>query len=913
MSRRHYTIALLAAACSALIVPSTALTREPPNQNDPCSTAGRNTCGTNGTGFYKNYRYGIRWFGDFRGAVDGEGPTFCIDLRWWYPAARYDFAQVSSSGLRNSNGRTISASQQARMAYGLWNFGRSNNRNQQAATMLFVHSIMGDGAPGEVDPSALNPQVVSIFNRMSRDSSRYRGPYTIRTTITPGLTIGTPGSATIRLISATGAAVPNVGFSLAGTGAADVPSKVRANSSGVARVTFTPNDVAAGVKLNVTSGAVASNAPKIYRATVRAAARNGQRMAAPDQQRLTADVAGAVAPGTITVTTKATPADILLSESVRDNVTLKGLPRGVVRNITVNVYGPFASQAAIACTGTPVNTSVIGPDRSGTYDTAPFTPPAPGWYQYQLVVPGDANISGVTTPCTDTAERFRVRVAPRVRTIVSTSTLRPGGSLFDRIQVDGLGGQAVTVNAALYGPFPSREAIKCDTPPVWSGTVPFTADGEQPTATTTITVPGYYTYRETIAESDLVRPVETLCADVAETAIVVGAPQVRTQVSAAETKPGSTISDTVVITGLGVVSATVQVELWGPYDTVAAINCSGTPYATQTFTANGDGTYVTEPIAIDRAGYFTYRESLAGGPASDAATTACGEATETTLSRPGPNVTTLASSEVILPGGAIYDNVSVTGLGKTPATVEVSLYGPFASRAAIRCDGTPVWTGQLSVPGDGTFKSPSTRLPKAGLYVFREKLLASGLVPEVLGKCGLAAETALVRPLVLTGKGDPATTAVTTGSVNPAPTKVEISALRMSAPVQSVGIDLSKGALAVPVNIRRLGWWRDGSAPGDANGSVLIGGHVDSAASGAGAFVNLRKAKVGMRVRVTTSDGRARTYRITSVRRLLKKNLPASAWSQRGRARLVLVTCGGPFIRSEGSYRDNIVVTALPA
>ena len=29
--------------------------------------------------------------------------------------------------------------------------------------------------------------------------------------------------------------------------------------------------------------------------------------------------------------------------------------------------------------------------------------------------------------------------------------------------------------------------------------------------------------------------------------------------------------------------------------------------------------------------------------------------------------------------------------------------------------------------------------------------------------------------------------------------------------------------------------------------------------------------------------------------------------------RLVLVTCGGPFDQAAGHYRDNIVVTAVPA
>jgi hypothetical protein len=54
--------------------------KEPPNTNDACSSAGRNTCGTLGVGFYDTYQYGLRWFGDYRGAVPDVQHTFCIDL-----------------------------------------------------------------------------------------------------------------------------------------------------------------------------------------------------------------------------------------------------------------------------------------------------------------------------------------------------------------------------------------------------------------------------------------------------------------------------------------------------------------------------------------------------------------------------------------------------------------------------------------------------------------------------------------------------------------------------------------------------------------------------------------------------------------------------------------------------------------
>ena len=77
-------------------------------------------------------------------------------------------------------------------------------------------------------------------------------------------------------------------------------------------------------------------------------------------------------------------------------------------------------------------------------------------------------------------------------------------------------------------------------------------------------------------------------------------------------------------------------------------------------------------------------------------------------------------------------------------------------------------------------------------------------------------------------------------------------------------------------------------------------------------FKRLAASRVGTRIRVTTGDGKIRTYRVTSVRRILKASLPAGLFTQRGKRRLVLVTCGGPFQPALGHYRDNIVVVAVP-
>ena len=166
---------------------------------------------------------------------------------------------------------------------------------------------------------------------------------------------------------------------------------------------------------------------------------------------------------------------------------------------------------------------------------------------------------------------------PQVVTTVSSQSVAPGTQITDSVKVSGLAGETATVQASLYGPFATRAAIKCTGGAAWTGTIAAAGDGTYVTQPFTVTVPGYYTYYESIAASGFVRATTTKCGDTPETAIVTGTPKVTTQVSAQQTRPGATITDKVVVTGLGALQAQVNVELWGPFPTRADIRCTGTP------------------------------------------------------------------------------------------------------------------------------------------------------------------------------------------------------------------------------------------------------------------------------------------------------------------------------------------------
>src|SRR6188768_2343828 len=152
-------LGLATAAVLLVAGPPTSRAAEPPNPNDPCISGTRNVCGTTGVGFYKTYRYGTRWFGDFRGVVPGEFHQYCVDLRFWYPGADYAYREVAANGLRNRDGEAVPVPSLQKIAYAIWTFGRTTDANTAAAVMLYVHSQMGDARPGELAPTAIGPGV----------------------------------------------------------------------------------------------------------------------------------------------------------------------------------------------------------------------------------------------------------------------------------------------------------------------------------------------------------------------------------------------------------------------------------------------------------------------------------------------------------------------------------------------------------------------------------------------------------------------------------------------------------------------------------------------------------------------------------------------------------------------------------
>lgn len=190
--------------------------------------------------------------------------------------------------------------------------------------------------------------------------------------------------------------------------------------------------------------------------------------------------------------------------------------------------------------------------------------------------------------------------------------------------------------------------------------------------------------------------------------------------------------------------------------------------------------------------------------------------------------------------------------------------------------------------------------------------VASRVAVERRAVTGPGSMTAVVTPLTAaTAVERAAVDATAPRSRRAAPVRVVVAAVGIDVPLVELGLG-SDGAVEAPGDFGTAGWYVGSSRPGEAGPSVLAG-HVDST-SGPAAFHRLAEVEPGDRVEVHADDGTTVGFRVTGVERYAKDGFPTAAvYGPVPGAALRLITCGGAFDRSVGSYRDNVVVFAVRA
>jgi IPT/TIG domain len=158
-----------------------------------------------------------------------------------------------------------------------------------------------------------------------------------------------------------------------------------------------------------------------------------------------ANEAVTISQATPTLTTAAS-APITIGGSLRDTATLTGFrPTGT---LTFALYDP----GDVSCRGAPVFSVSKAISKSGTYESAPFTPAALGVYRWIASYSGDANNQAVTGTCADPAEAVSVSKAPVTLQTSTTSDTTLGGSATDTGTLSHGHAPGGTLTFYLYGP-----------------------------------------------------------------------------------------------------------------------------------------------------------------------------------------------------------------------------------------------------------------------------------------------------------------------------------------------------------------------------------------------------------------------------------------------------------------------------
>jgi hypothetical protein len=147
-------------------------------------------------------------------------------------------------------------------------------------------------------------------------------------------------------------------------------------------------------------------------------------------------------------------------------------------------------------------------------------------------------------------------------------------------------------------------------------------------------------------------------------------------------------------------------------------------------------------------------------------------------------------------------------------------------------------------------------------------------------------------------------------TVKSPPTRIVVRELSIDMQIEPHALD-SEQQMSLPEDPFLAGWYEFGAAPNSPAGATVLAAHVDSPRQGIGPFAALRSVQPGVEVVLVDASGISHGYRVIGVEKIDKGVVPwRQYFSMAGEPRLILITCGGRFNESTGSYTDNYIVTA---
>jgi hypothetical protein len=145
-----------------------------------------------------------------------------------------------------------------------------------------------------------------------------------------------------------------------------------------------------------------------------------------------------------------------------------------------------------------------------------------------------------------------------------------------------------------------------------------------------------------------------------------------------------------------------------------------------------------------------------------------------------------------------------------------------------------------------------------------------------------------------------------------APAEVTVPRIGASSTLIPLGL-AEDGALQTPPvsTPMQAGWYALGPAPGEAGPAVIVG-HVDGLRR-PGIFFRLGELVPGDEIVIRRADASLLHFIVTRISQVPKDRFPTDeVYGPTTGPELRLITCGGSFDRDARSYRDNLIVFAVP-
>jgi len=145
-----------------------------------------------------------------------------------------------------------------------------------------------------------------------------------------------------------------------------------------------------------------------------------------------------------------------------------------------------------------------------------------------------------------------------------------------------------------------------------------------------------------------------------------------------------------------------------------------------------------------------------------------------------------------------------------------------------------------------------------------------------------------------------------------APLAIKIPSIGVQSTLLQLGLNPDKSIEVPPLDDpdSKAGWYKYSPTPGQVGPTVILG-HVDSAKYGPGIFFKLGALQPGATVEVTLTDRIIAVFTVDKVVAYPKSAFPSTAvYGNIDHPGLRLITCGGTFDPTAGSYESNIVAYA---